>query len=363
MTTETATGTITPATLTASITNDPTKSYDCTTTATLAPNNFSISGLVGGENFTVTKTAGLYNSPNVVSATTVTASLTAGDLTAHTGTLASDYTLPTRASGTGSITAATATISVTPYSVTYDGNAHTATGTATGVGGESLSGLNLSGTTHTNAGTYTGDAWTFTDTTGNYNTPAARSTTASPRPMPRCRHALQRHLRRQLPHSHRHGDRGGRREPERTWILSGTTHTNAGTYNGDTWTFTDTTGNYNNASGTVNDSIAKAKATILVTPYSVTYDGNAHTATGTATGVGGVSLSGTGPERHHAHQRRQVQRRRLDLHRHHRQLQQRQRHGQRCHQSASPQIKKKKNLHSPWSLASSRCSWQDQQER
>ena len=25
---------------------------------------------------------------------------------------------------------------VTPYSVTYDGNAHTATGTATGVGGE-----------------------------------------------------------------------------------------------------------------------------------------------------------------------------------------------------------------------------------
>ena len=46
VTTKTATGTITPATLTASITNDPTKSYDGTTTATLAPNNFSISGLV-----------------------------------------------------------------------------------------------------------------------------------------------------------------------------------------------------------------------------------------------------------------------------------------------------------------------------
>ena len=53
--------------------------------------------------------------------------------------------------------------SVTPYSVTYDGNSHTATGTATGVGGVDLgSDLNLSGTTHTNAGTYGSDGWTFT---------------------------------------------------------------------------------------------------------------------------------------------------------------------------------------------------------
>ena len=120
VTTETARGTITPATLTASITNDPTKSYDGTTTATLAPNNFSISGLVGGDSFTVTQTAGMYNSPNVASATTVTASLTAGDFTAGAGTLASDYTLPTSASGTGSITAVTATIAVTPYTVTFN---------------------------------------------------------------------------------------------------------------------------------------------------------------------------------------------------------------------------------------------------
>ena len=53
----------------------------------------------------------------------------------------------------------------------------------------------------------------------------------------------------------------------------------------DPWTFTDTTGNYNNATGTVNDAIAKANPTIVVTPYSVTYDGAAHTATGTAKGV------------------------------------------------------------------------------
>lgn len=74
-------------------------------------------------------------------------------------------------SATNSLTVnkADATITVTGYSVIYDGNPHTAAGTATGVNGESLSGLDLSGTTHTNAGTYAGDPWTFTDVTGNYN--------------------------------------------------------------------------------------------------------------------------------------------------------------------------------------------------
>src|SRR5439155_1166136 len=52
---------------------------------------------------------------------------------------------------------------VTPYSVTYDGLSHTATGTATGVLAEDLSaGLDLSATTHTAAGSYLTDAWTFT---------------------------------------------------------------------------------------------------------------------------------------------------------------------------------------------------------
>ncbi|HEX8582740.1 MAG TPA: DUF5011 domain-containing protein, partial [Acidimicrobiales bacterium] len=60
------------------------------------------------------------------------------------------------------------TVNVSGYSVTYDGSAHTATGAATGVFGEPLAGLDLGGTTHTGAGTYD-DAWTFTDTTGNYN--------------------------------------------------------------------------------------------------------------------------------------------------------------------------------------------------
>src|SRR5206468_6638737 len=73
--------------------------------------------------------------------------------------------------------------------------------------------------------------------------------------------------------------------------LSATTDTCGGAYASDAWTFTDTTGNYNNAGGTVSDSIAKANADISVTAYSVTYDSNPHTATGTATGVNSTNLS------------------------------------------------------------------------
>ena len=82
----------------------------------------------------------------------------------------SNYNITYDASGTLTVTKANPIIVVTPYSgVTYDGQSHTAIGSATGVLGETLTGLDLSGTTHTNAGTYNGDAWTFTDTTGNYN--------------------------------------------------------------------------------------------------------------------------------------------------------------------------------------------------
>ncbi len=66
------------------------------------------------------------------------------------------------------ITPADPTCEVTPYDVTYDGDSHTATGACTGLMDEPLVGLDLSGTTHTNAGTYS-DPWTFTDVTGKYN--------------------------------------------------------------------------------------------------------------------------------------------------------------------------------------------------
>jgi hypothetical protein len=46
---------------------------------------------------------------------------------------------------------------------------HTATGSCLGVLSETLMGLNLSATTHTDVGSYPNDPWTFMDTTGNYN--------------------------------------------------------------------------------------------------------------------------------------------------------------------------------------------------
>jgi phosphotransferase system IIA component len=124
---------INPATLTASITGDPTKTYNGNANATLTSSNFSLSGLASGESFTVTKTSGTYNSPNVASATTVTTSLLAGDFTPGPGTLASNYTLPTTANGAGHITAAHPTLTASGGTFSYDGNPHASTGTAKGV--------------------------------------------------------------------------------------------------------------------------------------------------------------------------------------------------------------------------------------
>src|SRR5437870_2985590 len=107
----------------------------------------------------------------------------------------------------------------------------------------------------------------------------------------------------------------------------------------DTITFTDVTGNYNDTSRTVTDEIKKADATLVVSGYAVTYDGNAHSASGTATGVKGESLlgldfSGTThtnagaahrhalphprpcPQRHHHVHRRDRQLQRHQPHRH-----------------------------------------------
>jgi hypothetical protein len=66
--------------------------------------------------------------------------------------------------------------------------------------------------------------------------------------------------------------------------LSGTTRTSAGTYT-ETWTFTDPTGNYDNASGTVTVTIAKAPLTVTANAAIKTYDNVAYS------GGNGVSYS------------------------------------------------------------------------
>ncbi len=107
--TATGQGTITPKTLTASIIGDPTKPYDGTTDAVLTSANYSITGLVGSEGFTITQTVGTYNT-KAVGAKTVTANLTPANFTAGSGTVAGDYVLPKTAAGSGTITASTLTV-------------------------------------------------------------------------------------------------------------------------------------------------------------------------------------------------------------------------------------------------------------
>ncbi|MDN3656661.1 hypothetical protein QWZ08_13535, partial [Ferruginibacter paludis] len=72
---------------------------------------------------------------------------------------------PASASVTLIVDKANPTVNVTGYSVTYDGNPHTATYTITGVNGETgatVGTIIVAGTTHTNAGTYNNDPWSFT---------------------------------------------------------------------------------------------------------------------------------------------------------------------------------------------------------
>ena len=178
------------------------------------------------------------------------------------------------------ISPANATIVVNPYNVTYDGSPHTSTGTATGVLGEDLSaGLDLSGTTHTNASTYNGDAWSFNGGT-NYNnangtvdnviSPANATIVVNPYNV----------TYDGSPHTSTGTATGVLGEDLSAGLnLSGTTHTNAGTYNNDPWTFTDLSGNYVNTNGTVNNAINAASATITLSDLNHTYDGTAKSAT------------------------------------------------------------------------------------
>ncbi|MEI6607824.1 MAG: InlB B-repeat-containing protein, partial [Verrucomicrobiota bacterium] len=90
---------------------------------------------------------------------------------------ASSQTLATASS---TVAKATATVVVTPYTVTYDGSAHSATVTSiTGVNGETGAtvGTVTLNTTHTTGGTYASDSWSFTG--ANYNDIGTSTTTVT----------------------------------------------------------------------------------------------------------------------------------------------------------------------------------------
>src|SRR5205823_3527082 len=159
-----------PSTYGGSVTFTATVSSTTTPTGSV---NFTIAGIG-----TVAGTAGITTGTTATwTYTTSATALTAGNHTVsgsyiHTGAFQdSNGSL----SGGQVVNKANATVVVTPYNVSYDGNPHTATVTSiTGVNGETgatVGNVTLN-TTHTNAGTYSSDTWTFTGT-ANYSNIAA----------------------------------------------------------------------------------------------------------------------------------------------------------------------------------------------
>ena len=162
-------------------------------TASATPTSFHVSGSFLTGNLTVTPPSGYEVSLSSGSGYSTSLSITAsGTLSStqvyvrlvatttvnggagYTGIItvsgggASSQTIATASS---TVAKADATVVVTPYTVTYDGNPHTATVTSiTGVNGETGAtvGTVSLNTTHTTAGTYSTDSW-YLAGTANYN--------------------------------------------------------------------------------------------------------------------------------------------------------------------------------------------------
>jgi hypothetical protein len=117
-------GSVTPAPLSAALTGSSSKVYDGSTTATLAAGNFALTGFVNAEGASVSKTSGALDNANVGSSKTVTTTLGSGDFAANSGTLLSNYTTPTSASGSiGNVTPAPLAATLTGNSSkVYDGS-------------------------------------------------------------------------------------------------------------------------------------------------------------------------------------------------------------------------------------------------
>ncbi len=120
----------------------------------------SYNGFVGGEDHEVLEGELVLGGPAVGAIDAGTYVITADGLTSTNYNIAFE-------TGTLTINKADATIAVSGTTVTYDGDAHGASGTATGVKGEALAGLDL-GQSFTDVPGGTAN-WVFSDVTGNYN--------------------------------------------------------------------------------------------------------------------------------------------------------------------------------------------------
>lgn len=181
-------------TISGNLTGAVSKTYDGTNTATLNASNYLLSGWVGSDGATVTKTTGTYSDVNAGSNKTVTVSLTNADYSATGSTNLSNYSLPTSISGAvGTITKAHLTVTADNQSRLYGGANPTFTQTISGyVNGENATSAGLTGsasgsstatpTTAVGSAVITGSAGTLA--AANYDFAAVNGTlTVSPAPL------------------------------------------------------------------------------------------------------------------------------------------------------------------------------------
>jgi hypothetical protein len=151
------------------------------------------------------------------------------------------------------ITKAEAAVIVNGYSGVYDAEPHGAYGQVKGVLGEALAGLNL-GASFTNVPGGTAH-WTFSDQTGNYNNKDGNVEITIYKADATCTVLGYDVIFDNASHTATGTCVGVANSVLAGLDLSKTTHTPAGDYTYDSWKFTDVTGNYNGASGTVVDRI------------------------------------------------------------------------------------------------------------
>jgi len=191
-------------------------------------------------------------------------------------------------SGTGSITInpATPALSVICAEAAYDGNPHSCTGTATGIGGATVAGsFGFTPASETAAGSYpvTG---TFTSSDTNYVSGGTATAT------------LVINAANQSPSVSCPGPLAYDGTAHSCTIASGSgTCTSASVTNvpGSTTLALSCAGdaNHNPWSGTGSIAINPATPALSVICAEVAYDGNPHTCTGVATGIGGAAVSGS----------------------------------------------------------------------
>jgi len=233
------------------------KSYDGTTTSDEAPVTSDV--LYPGDKITAASCPQLFDSPNA-GPRTLSVSDGCKVFDKNDVDVTSFYTITTGSTAPGTITKATATCSAT---LTYNGDQRPVV--CRGADGNPI-GTTTSGGPHpTNVGEWS-IGYTFTESSGNYEPVANGTATITiAKADPVCTVTGYMKSYDTTAHTSPGSCVGVKGELLTGLDLSDTTWTNVGVYPGDSWTFTDVTGNYKNASGTVNNEITKTQPMVTYT--------------------------------------------------------------------------------------------------